>query len=148
MTEARFRDLIERRGIAFTDCHQALRAIALGVCDYLTEITNCSAKGGTIPFEGSVIPVVEAMFLQGLSHRQPAAGVDAALVATAAAWAVFGTARRWFRAPGRIPAEKMAVQIESLVKPIFLGPGDPKVAAGKPAAAVSKRRSKSSKPSP
>src|ERR1700746_2063610 len=31
MTEARFRDLIERRSISFTDCYGALRAIALGV---------------------------------------------------------------------------------------------------------------------
>jgi AcrR family transcriptional regulator len=35
MTESRFRDLIERRAITFTDCNGALRAIALGVCDYL-----------------------------------------------------------------------------------------------------------------
>src|SRR5271156_5496273 len=41
MTDVRFRDLIERRGISFTDCHGALRAIALGVCDYLAEATNC-----------------------------------------------------------------------------------------------------------
>ena len=33
MTGARFRGLIERRGITFTDCRGALRAIALGVCD-------------------------------------------------------------------------------------------------------------------
>src|ERR1700691_4362245 len=37
MTDARFRDLMERRGISFTDCDGALRAIALGVCDYLAE---------------------------------------------------------------------------------------------------------------
>src|ERR1700691_2916180 len=37
MTGVRFRDLIERRGITFTDCNGALRAIALGVCDYLAE---------------------------------------------------------------------------------------------------------------
>src|SRR5579862_4711924 len=33
MTDARFRALMERRAISFTDCHGALRAIALGVCD-------------------------------------------------------------------------------------------------------------------
>src|ERR1700684_2795707 len=41
MTAARFRDLLERRGITFTDCGEALRAIALGVCDYLGESTGC-----------------------------------------------------------------------------------------------------------
>src|SRR5580658_4729374 len=34
MTAARFRDLIARRGITFSDCNGALHAIALGVCDY------------------------------------------------------------------------------------------------------------------
>ena len=42
MTESRFRDLIERRAITFTDCNGALRAIALGVCDYLAESTGCA----------------------------------------------------------------------------------------------------------
>src|ERR1700727_30112 len=39
MTDVRFRDLMERRGISFTNCDGALRAIALGVCDYLPENT-------------------------------------------------------------------------------------------------------------
>ena len=130
MTEARFRDLIERRGIAFTDCDKALRAIALGVCDYLTEVTNCPVKGGSLPLEGSVIPVVEAMIMEGLSRQELAPGVDAGLVATTAAWAVFGAARRWFQGPNRIPALKMAGKIEAVVKPIFLGASHPKRAAG------------------
>jgi len=45
MTESRFRDLIERRAITFTDCNGALRAIALGVCDYLAETTGCPSQG-------------------------------------------------------------------------------------------------------
>ena len=38
MTESRFRDLIERRAITFTDCNGALRAIALGVCAILRRV--------------------------------------------------------------------------------------------------------------
>lgn len=142
MTEARFRDLIERRGISFTDCERALRAIALGVCDYLTEITNCPVKGGSIPLEGSIIPVVEAMFKEGLSHHELAAGIDAGLVATTAAWAVFGAARRWFQTSNRIAAERMAGKIETMVKPIFLSASHPKNAAGTGAAAASKTKAK------
>src|ERR1700675_2525870 len=44
MTGARFRDLIERGAISFTDCNGALRAIALGVCDYLAENTGCPTQ--------------------------------------------------------------------------------------------------------
>src|SRR5580698_4813678 len=59
MTEARFRDLIARRGLAFSDCDGALRAIALGVCDYLAETAGCPSQLTKMPLEGSIIPVME-----------------------------------------------------------------------------------------
>jgi AcrR family transcriptional regulator len=121
MTETRFRGLIDRRGISFTNCEGALRAIALGVCDYLTEVTNCPVKGELLPLEGSIIPVIEGMFKTGLERHGPASGVDVALLATTAAWAVFGAARLWFQTPGRIPAEEMAAKIEAMVTPLFVG---------------------------
>jgi AcrR family transcriptional regulator len=120
MTAFRFRDLIARRGLSFTDCDGALRAIALGICDYLAETTGCPSQLAKMPLEGSVIPVVEGMFLEGAAHHEVAPGVDPALLATTAAWAVFGAARRWLQTPDRIPAEEMAAKIETTVKPIFL----------------------------
>src|SRR3984957_11804022 len=120
MTDVRFRDLMERRGISFTDCNGALRAIALGICDYLTENTSCPGQLARIPLEGSIIPVVEGIFKDGLAHHEMAPGVDAALLATTAAWAVFGAARRWFQTPNRIPVEEMAAKIETMVKPVLL----------------------------
>src|ERR1700745_484285 len=62
MTESRFRDLIERRSITFNDCRGALRAIALGVCDYLAQTTGCPSQLARISLEGSIIPLVEGMF--------------------------------------------------------------------------------------
>jgi len=121
MTESRFRDLIERRAITFTDCNGALRAIALGVCDYLAETTSCPGQLAQIPLEGSIIPVVEDMFKEGLAHHEMGADADAALLATTAAWAVFGAARRWFQTPDRIPAEEMAARIETIVSPLLFG---------------------------
>ena len=120
MTESRFRDLIRRRGITFTDCAGALRAVALGVCDYLTDLTNCPVKGALIPLEGAIIPVVAEMFREGAGHHRLIPGVDPAVLATAGAWAVFGTARFWHQTPKRIPAEEMADRIEAIVKPMFL----------------------------
>jgi AcrR family transcriptional regulator len=121
MTGARFRDLIERRSITFTDCHGALRAIALGVCDYLAENTGCPSQLARIPLEVSIIPVVEGMFKEGLALHGTAPGVDAALLATTAAWAVFGAARSWFQTPNRIPAEEMAAKIETMVSTVLFG---------------------------
>src|SRR5260370_12199470 len=67
MTGVRFRDLIERRGITFTNCNGALRAIALGVCDYLAESPGCPSQLARIPLDGSTRPVVEDMFKEGLA---------------------------------------------------------------------------------
>jgi AcrR family transcriptional regulator len=120
MTATRFRDLIARRGLSFTDCDGALRAIALGVCDYLAETTGCPSQLSKMPLEGSIIPVVEGMFMEGAAHHEITPGVDPALLATTAAWAVFGAARRWYQTPDRIPAEEMAARIEAMVKPILL----------------------------
>ncbi|HEX3739410.1 MAG TPA: TetR/AcrR family transcriptional regulator, partial [Terriglobales bacterium] len=119
MTELRFRNLIDRRRITFTDCYGALRAIALGVCDYFAETTGCPSQMARMPLENSIIPVVEGMFKEGLAVHGTAPGVDAALLATTAAWAVFGAARRWFQTPNRIPAEEMATRIETMVSPIL-----------------------------
>jgi len=121
MTDARFRDLMKRRAISFTDCHGALRAIALGVCDYLAENASCPTQLARVPLEGSIIPVVEGMFKEGLSRHGLAPGADAALLATTAAWAVFGAARRWFQTPDRISAEEMAAKIETMVSPVMFG---------------------------
>jgi AcrR family transcriptional regulator len=120
MTAARFRDLIARRGLSFTNCDGALRAIALGVCDYLAETTGCPSQLVKMPLEGSIIPVVEGMFEEGAAHHTMAPGADPKLQATTAAWAIFGAARRWYQTPERIPAEEMAAKIEALVKPIFV----------------------------
>jgi AcrR family transcriptional regulator len=121
MTDARFRDLIARRGVSFTNCDEALRAIALGVCDYLAESTRCPSQLAKMSLEGSIIPVVEGMFREGAAHHEVVPGTDPELLATTAAWAIFGAARRWFQSPDRIPAEEMAARIEAIVKPIFLG---------------------------
>ncbi len=120
MTAARFRALIARRGLSFTDCDGALRAIALGVCDYLAETTGCPSQLAKMPLEGSIIPVVEGMFQEGAANHAMAPGTDPNLLATTAAWAIFGAARRWYQTPDRIPAEEMAAKIEAMVKQIFL----------------------------
>jgi AcrR family transcriptional regulator len=120
MTAARFRDLIARRGLSFTNCDGALRAIALGVCDYLVESTGCPSQLTKMPLEGSIIPVVEGMFQEGAAHHEVVPGADPNLLATTAAWAIFGAARRWYQTSDRIPAEEMAAKIELMVRPIFL----------------------------
>jgi AcrR family transcriptional regulator len=120
MTAARFRDLIARRGLSFANCDGALRAIALGVCDYLAETTSCPSQLTKMPLEGSIIPVVEGIFQEGAAQHGIAPGAELELLAATAAWAIFGAARRWYQTPDRISAEEMAARIEAMVKPVFL----------------------------
>jgi AcrR family transcriptional regulator len=127
MTAARFRELIARRGLSFSDCDGALRAIALGVCDYLAETTGCPTQLAKMSLEGSIIPVVETMFREGAANHPVAPGSDPELLATTAAWAIFGAARRWYQTPDRIPAEEMASKIEAMVKPVFVASVAPQI---------------------
>src|SRR6201982_2073576 len=69
MTAARFRDLIARRGLSFSNCDGALRAIALGVCDYLAETAGCPTQLAKMALEGSIIPIVEDMFKEGVGRH-------------------------------------------------------------------------------
>lgn len=120
LTEARFQELVSRRGLSFSNCDSALRAIVLGVCDYLTETTGCPGRLAKMPLEASIIPVVESIFLEGAATHAVKPGVDTKVLATAAAWAIFGAARRWYQTADRVPAEEMAAKIGAMVKPIFL----------------------------
>jgi hypothetical protein len=61
------------------------------------------------------------MFKEGLAHHGVAPGVDSALLAATAAWAVFGAARRWFQTTNRVPAEEMAATIETMLSPVLFG---------------------------
>lgn len=120
LTVDRFRELIAQRGLAFSNCDGALRAIALGVCDYLSETAGCPEQLAKLPLEGTIVSVVERFFNEGSVEHKLIAGTDPELVSAAAAWAIFGAARRWYQTSDRIPAEEMALTIEALVKPIFL----------------------------
>jgi AcrR family transcriptional regulator len=106
MTASRFRDLIARRGLSFTNCDGALRAIALGVCDYLAESTGCPGQLAKMPLEGSIIPVVEGMFQEGAANHAMAPGADPKLLATTAAWAIFGPRGGGIRLPTTFPLRK------------------------------------------
>jgi AcrR family transcriptional regulator len=120
MTAERFRDLVARRGLAFSDCDDALRAIVLGVCDYLAETTGCPTQLTNMSLEGSMIPAVEKMLLEGAKNHPVAPGIDPELLATTVASAIFGAARRWYQTPGRVPAEEVASRIAAIVKPMLV----------------------------
>ena len=95
------------------DCHCGVvpnYLCALGVCDYLAETARCPSQLAKMPLEGSIITVVEGMFLEGAANHAMATGADPKLLATTAAWAIFGAARRWYQTSDGIPAEENGFQ--------------------------------------
>ena len=120
LTHLRFRRLLDRRGVSFTGCEGTLRAIALGVCDYLTDTVCSPVRLTQLPVEGSIIAVTETLLYEGLQRKNPVPEADPLLLAATGAWAIFGAARTWFLTPNRVPAEIMASQIAELMRTLFL----------------------------
>jgi len=119
MTTARFGEMLKKRGIASLMCVGGVKAIALGVCEYLAKASSCPSSLSKMPLERSVIPVIEGIFRDGVAELQLPLGVDPDMFATTVAWAIFGAASRWAQTPNHKPAEQMADTIEALIKPFM-----------------------------
>ena len=120
----RFQKLLDRRNVRFT-CAEALRALILGVCDYLLEVPTTPCGGHSLPpsMQSAIIAIVRGHLMQGLRlhHAEDLAQLSPKgdLVASAAAWSIYGAASEWVKMPDRRPAEEIAVDIEELVSPIM-----------------------------
>ena len=123
MAAGRFHDLLAARGVKFDGtCASALKAIVLGVCDYLSGLPKleCEQHRQLEPhLESAIIAVVRAMILQGLTQHAPSAAVSPEMVATTVSWAIYGGAKEWLRTPNRFPSEHAANTVMRLVTPIL-----------------------------
>ena len=123
MVAARFQELLAQRGVQFDEtCASALRALVLGVCDYLagTPGVACERQRQMEPhLESAVIGVVRQMILEGLKQHPPARGVSPEMMATTVSWAIYGAAKEWVRTPNRCRSEQIVETVVTLVAPIF-----------------------------
>lgn len=119
MVAARFQALLDARGVIFDGtCRGALRAIALGVCDFLAGSPGCGSDRQMQPhMESAVVAVVRRMLLQGL--RQNTGTVSPEMLASAASWAIYGAAKEWSQTRDRLPSEEIAETVAALVVPIL-----------------------------
>jgi AcrR family transcriptional regulator len=128
MVASRFNELLAERGIKFDGtCSSAVRAIVLGVCDFLAG-TPSAGCGGERRIEGphlesAVIAVVRHMILAGLKKHPSGGRLSAEMIATTASWAIYGGAKEWLQTPDREPSEEAADAILGLVLPM-LHPAD------------------------
>ena len=119
----RFQALLDARGVRFDgSCGSALRAIALGVCDYLAGLTmgKCGGRRPLDPhLESAVSTVVKNMILDGLRDHPSNQAVPLEMAAAAMSWAIYGGAREWLEAADRASSESAATTIMILVKPVL-----------------------------
>ncbi len=119
----RFQALLDARGVQFDgSCGSALRAIALGVCDYLAGLTM--GKGGERRpldphLESAVSTVVKNLILDGLRDHTANQAVPLEMAAATVSWAIYGGAKEWLETAERASSESAATTILALVKPIL-----------------------------
>jgi len=123
MVAVRFQELLAQRGVEFDGtCSGALKALVLGVCDYLagTPGLACERQRQMEPhLESAVIGVVRRMILEGLKKHPAGRSVSPEMMATTVSWAVYGAAKEWVRTPNRCPSEEIVDTVVTLVSPIF-----------------------------
>ncbi len=124
MAAGRFHDLLAARGVSFDgSCASALKAIVLGVCDYLSGLpaVECEQQRQLEPhMESAIIAVVRRMILEGLEHHAHSAVASPEMIATTVSWAIYGGAKEWLRTPNRPPSEQAAETVIKLVTPILI----------------------------
>ena len=120
----RFAELMARRNVSVNDCAGALRALALGVCDYLAEAPSNRGKAHEGSMQTAIVDVIRKMLMEGLRERDFGRDVSADVVASTISWAIYGAARAWVRDSKRCPAEAMADAIDGLIKPMLVAAAD------------------------
>ncbi len=119
----RFNALLASRGVKFDgSCSSAVRAIVLGVCDFLTAdpgTTTCSERRVEEPhLESAVIAVVKHMLLDGL-RKSSEGNRSPEMTAAAASWAIYGAAKEWLKSAERGSSEQAAEAIMGLILPMM-----------------------------
>ena len=123
MVANRFTGLLEARGIRFDGgCASALRAMVLGVCDYLAHAPGLASKREAQMephMEAAVISVVTQMILTGMENHAAPQAVSASMLASILSWGIFGAVKDWVRNAEGCPSEVMADQVMTLLEPLF-----------------------------
>jgi AcrR family transcriptional regulator len=119
-----FDELLKKRGVVFDGtCPTALRAIVLGVCDYLAATPRLCGEERQRQMEphleSAVIAIVKKMVLDGLRQNPVPSLISAEIAAAAASWAIYGAAKEWVHTPHRGPSEHTAGLVLPLVTRIL-----------------------------
>jgi len=118
-----FNELLAERGVNFnSSCTSALKAIVLGVCDFIASSQLlCSERPGQMEphMESAIIAVVRNMLLDGLENHPSSQPISPQMIATTASWAIYGAAKEWAQTPNRRPSSEIIDTVVTLVSPVL-----------------------------
>lgn len=119
----RFNELLAERGINFdSTCSSALKAMVLGVCDFVASSQQlCSEQAGQMEphMESAIIAVVRRMLLDALERHPSRQPISPQMIATTASWAIYGAAKEWAQTPNRPASHAVVDTIVTLVSPVL-----------------------------
>ena len=118
---SRFHELLTERKVSFDGtCAWALRAMALGVCDFLTQMQGPDYARQLDPHtESAIISVVRKMILEGLKLHPSQSATAPEMIAATTSWAMYGAVKEWTQTPDRGAPDEIASTVMTLVSPIL-----------------------------
>ncbi|MDE1178552.1 MAG: TetR family transcriptional regulator [Edaphobacter sp.] len=124
MVAGGFHKLLAERNILFNGtCPSAANAIILATCDYLVASHSNGECGRNSAFEplmeAGIVAAIRRTILKGVEGKPVPEGLSPEIVATAAAWAIYGASKQWFYTPDRAPQSIIVQPILELVMPIL-----------------------------
>lgn len=132
MVAGGFHKLLAERNVTFDGtCPSAASAIILATCDYLTTShahADCNRNSAFEPLmEAGIVAAIRRVLLRGFENKPVLEGLTPEIVATAAAWAIYGAVKQWFYTPHHKPSSEIVHPILQLVFPILMAglPADP-----------------------
>jgi AcrR family transcriptional regulator len=135
MVAGGFHKLLAERNVMFDGtCPSAASAIILATCDYLTAThasADCNRNSAFEPLaEAGIVAAIRRTLFKGVEEKPVPEPLTPDIIATTAAWAIYGAAKQWFYTPQHVPALEIVQPILQLVFPILAtagptGPHDP-----------------------
>ena len=129
MVAGGFHKLLAERNVLFDGtCPSAASAIILATCDYLSSThsdgTGCNRNSAFEPLmEAGIVAAIRRTLLRGVENKPVPEGLTPEIVATTAAWAIYGAVKQWFYTPDHQPSSEAVEPILKLVFPILATAG-------------------------
>ncbi|MEG9437043.1 TetR/AcrR family transcriptional regulator [Edaphobacter sp. HDX4] len=128
MVAGGFHKLLSERNVIFDGtCPSAASAIILSTCDYLEATHANGSFNRNSAFEplgdAGIVAAIRRVILQGVQGKPVPELLTPEIVATTAAWAIYGAVKQWYYTPDHPPAGTMVPSILQLVLPILMTAG-------------------------